>query len=273
MQNSLNTVFSSPFKMFGFSKRFFAEGEGGGGGGDGESWHSQYSYLQENPEAAKAFAKYKTENDAFKGAHEAFKSLGKPYRLPEDHSKLTDEQKDEIRANVAKMEGVPETADGYTVNVPADSRWPSDAEAVANLKKFAKERNWPQKDLQDLVDYEVAAMNKLGEDADKAREKLSKENFDKFSEKLGGNANAIVATEHIKNYLQSFCKDDNGNPDPKMWEQFKSRLFHGDRMVEVILAEALKDVARQHSEGGAPSGQEAGAPANGPFTYPEMKKK
>jgi hypothetical protein len=257
---------------FGRNIVFFADGDGGGGGETAPEWHGDYPYLVENKEASRAFAKYKEPNDAFKGAHEAMKKVGKPYLMPEDHSKLTEDQKNEIRANVAKMNGVPDTADGYVINVSPDTKTAVDAQAIADFKIFAKSKNLPPDVAQDLVNFQIAFADRIAEQGNQAKIEMTKENFRNFSKKLGGDANTLMAMEQVKNYLQSKCKDDKGAPDPKKWESFLARMFYEDKITEEVLFNALLEPARQFSTGGAPAGQPAAAAAEGALAYKEMDK-
>ncbi|NIW99145.1 MAG: hypothetical protein GWN13_13040, partial [Phycisphaerae bacterium] len=226
----LNTVFKH-----GFCNVFFADGDGGGGGGAPE-WHGDYSYISENPEASKAFSKYENADAAFKGAHEAMKKVGKPYWLPDDHSSLTDQQKADINANVSKMNGVPEAADGYVIDVPPDTKSPIDAQAIADFKMFCKENNVPPALAQKTLGFQLALMDKVNELQDEARKSRAKEGFASLSKTLGGDDKAIAAMQQIMEYLQSHCKDSDGKPDPKMWESFKERMFFEDKIVDDVLS-------------------------------------
>lgn len=256
---------------------FFAEGGDGGGGGDGgegDGWLSESEYANSNPEAKQAFSKYTTRADFEKGAHEAMKKVGKTYLLPEDHSKLTDEQKNEIRANIAKMEGVPETADGYTINIPEGTEVPIDDQGIADFKVFAKENNMPVELAQKCVDFQLNFVKRLNDLRGQAINEMTKTNFDKFSKEVGGESNAVLRMDWIKKYLQSCCLGDEGKPDKDVWESFSKRILHEDRMIELPLMRALAPAAQKHvAEGGAPKGGSEGPMAEGALSYPEMRKK
>lgn len=249
---------------------FFAEDGGGGGGGETPAWHADHPCLSENPEASKAYSKYSDVNEALKGGHEAMKKTGRAYWLPEKHDKLSDDQKNEIRANVAVMEGIPETADGYVINPPKEG--PSlDAQGVTDFKVFAKGKNIPPGLAQELSDFQGAFVARMMEQDKQSRIADAKENFLKMSKDLGSDANAITASKQMQNYLQSLCKDDKGNPDPKKWEKLNKRMFFEDKIVEEVLGKAIMEQARKHAEGGGTPGGQATDIVKG-SDYSEMKK-
>ncbi len=242
------------FKRFG-NIRFFAEEGDGGGGGESPDWHGDHDYLKNNPEASKAFGKYADVNEALKGSHEAIKKVGRPYWLPKDHSKLNDTQRDEIRANVAVMDGVPLTPDGYELKTPEGAR--VDDETLAKFKVFAHERKFSPTKTQELLDFQIDFQSRQDKLVIEASEKLSKDNFDQFSKDCGGDTEAALRMEWIKKLLQSKCTKD-GVPDPKMWEDFQKRMFSGDRVIELVLSRALEEPAKKFTEGGAPNAKQKG---------------
>jgi hypothetical protein len=223
-------------------------------------------------------AKYTDANAAMEAALDAQKKVGRPYWLPDDHSKLTDDQKNEIRANVAKMENVPDNADGYVYTKGKETKVPIDEQGIADFKVFCKENKIPQSLFDKLTSFQegftdrIAA--KLNEDNIQAIKKINAETAEKFNKDCGGEANAVLRTTWIKEYLQSFCKDDNGEPDKDMWEAFLKRQFPDDRGTELVLLRALSEPAQKaRGTGGAPPGTPASAVAAGALDYPEMKKK
>jgi len=251
---------------------FYAEGDGGGGGGgEAPAWHADHPYLSENPEAAKAYSKYTDVNEALKGGHEAMKKTGMPYWLPDDHSKLTDDQKNEIRANVAKMEGVPGTPDGYNLEVSKETKAIIDERGMADFKVFAKEKNIPNGLANELLGFQTAFVDRLNGMREEAIKKIASDTFKQFSKDCEGDSNAVLRQTWIKEYLQGFCKDAEGKPDPKMWESVKKRLFFEENGIELVLLRALRDPAQKaKGEGGAPPGGAPQAAAKGSLDYPEM---
>ena len=234
-------------------------------------WHGESDYLKSNPEASKAYSKYADSDKALEGGYEAIKKVGRPFWLPDDHSNLSDEQKNEIRANVAVMEKVPLAPAGYNINMP-EGKTRADEEALAELKVFAHKMKWPNEHLQGVVDYQIAFNQKQKKAVLEDQKTISKENFAQFSKENNGDTNADLKMIQIKNYLQSKCKTDD-KPDPKMWEAFVERMFINDRMSELVLARALSEPAQKFAEGGAPAGSQASAVVPGAFDYAEMDKK
>lgn len=271
--------------MIRFLNVFYSP-DGGGGGGDGGAgdgggdggtpapeWHGDVAYFKDNPEAAKAFGKYKTMDDAFKGAHEAIKRFGKPYHLPEDGSKLTDAQRAELKAGVAKLNGVPETPDGYEITAPDGAV--IDEQGIADFKAFAHEHGIDPKTAQGLVDFQLAFVDRLNKARGKVIEGMTNNNYKTFlNEDCGGDKEVAGARlEMVKNYLQTFCTKD-GKPDPKTWESFSARIMHNDRMIELPLLRALHEAAQMKvGTGGAPGsfGQPTGK--GGALSYAEMDGK
>lgn len=240
--------------------------------GSGENWQSQSEYIKATPEAGVAFKDYKTVDDAIKGGHEAMKKVGKPYWLPDDHSNLTDVQKNEIRANVAKMEGVPDNADGYEIKVPEGSM--VDEQGIADFKVFSKENNLPKELAQKLVDFQLSFVDRLNKLRAEKINEMTEANAKQFSKDMGGDANAVLRMQWIKEFLQTKCTGEDGKPDAKVWESFSRRIMHNDRIIELPLLRALSDAAQQaRGTGGAPQGDIPGAVAPGALAYQEMDKK
>lgn len=266
---------------------FFYSPDGGGGGdaggaadagsgdasADGQAWHSQYAYLKSNPDAAKAFAKYKTADDAFKGAHEAIKRFGQPYHLPEDGSKLTDKQKAEFRASVAKFNGVPDSPDGYEFEIPADAS--IDEQALGDFKKLAHERGVDPQTAKDLLGLQLGMVKRLNDHRTKVIEGMTNNNYKTYlNDDCGGDKDiAAQRLEQVKRYLQSqFTKD--GAVDTEGWEKFAARIYHGDRIIELPILRALSEAAQMKmGTGGSPDSFGHAAAKSGAFRYAEMDKK
>lgn len=239
------------------------------------AWQGEHSFFSENPEAAQATAKYKDIDSYFKGAHEAMTKTGRPYWLPDDHSKLTDDQKNEIRANVAKMENVPGTADGYKYTKGKETKAPIDEQGIADFKVFAKENNIPQSVFDKLTGFQEALTDRVSTRANEVYvQKINEVNnktAERFNKDCGGEENAVLRTTWIKEYLQTFCKGDDGEPDKDMWESFLKRQFPDGKGTELVLLRALMEPAKKaRGTGGAPSGTPAQVAQDS--DYSEMKK-
>jgi len=261
---------------FGPNLWFFADGDGGdGGGGGGElTWHGDYQYFTDNPDAVKAFSKYADESEAFKGAHEAIKKLGEPYRLPKNFDKLSDEQKAEFNTSLAKLKGVPENAEGYEFKVPDGVSL--DEQTLADFKLLCHKQGKTTAEAQEILDLQLGMVGRLNEERDTAIKEMTDSNYKQFVKECGGEKQALLRMGWIKEFLQSKCttEDDKGEmqPDPEMWEAFAKRITYGDRVIELPLLRALSDAAQQaRGQGGSPAGAGAGPMAAGALDYPEMK--
>ena len=259
---------------------FFADGDGDGGGGDGggetPEWHSDFPCLADNPEASKAMSKYKTADAGMSAAYEAQKKIGLPFWLPDDHSKLTDDQKNEIRANVAKMEGLPETADGYVLKVKEGSKTTVDDLGMAEFKVFCKENHISNETAQKLLDFQTGFTDRvsaafMANEAQKIKDRnveISKQ----FSIDCGGEAQQVLRREQIKTLLQSMCKDADDKPDPKMWEDFEKQ--YDEKGVDLVLLRALSKPALAAAEGGTGAAGGSGYGSAKPASdYAEMRGK
>jgi hypothetical protein len=261
-----------------------ADGNDGGGadGGAGadaaagvaESWHSQFGFFKDNPDAAKRFSKYKTADEAFKGADEAVKRFGKPYHLPDDHAKLSGKHKAEVTAYVRKMSGVPESPEGYEFNVPDDTA--VDDQGMSEFRKLAHERGVDPETAQGLLDLQFGLVGRLNKARAKIIEGMTNKNYQTFlAEDCEGDKEVAGARlEMVKKYLQTQCKGKDGQPDAKLWEAFSARIMHGDRIIELPLLRALTEAAQMHvGTGGAPGGSSPSAAKPGAFNYGEMDGK
>ena len=255
--------------------RYLAPGDAGGeGGGEaGETWQSEHAYFESNPEAAKAFSKYKSADEAWAGAYEAVKRFGSPYHLPKDHSKLTDAQRAEIRASVAQMNGVPADPEGYEFDVPDDAL--VDEQAIAEYRKIAHERGIDPQTAKDLLGLQIGMVKRLNDARGKALEGMTHRNYQTFVEQDCGGDKDVAAgrMELVKRYLQSqFTKD--GQIDTEGWEKFQQRIMYGDRMIELPLLRALHEAAQMKmGQGGGPPASGFQQKAAGALTYPEMTRK
>jgi hypothetical protein len=273
------------FPMYFYSPDGGAGGDGGtadsGGAAaaeGGESWHSQFAYLKSNPEAAKAFAKYKTADDAFKGAHEAIKRFGKPYHLPEDASKLTDEQRAEIDGWHRKTKGVPEKPEGYEFEIPEDAN--IDEQTLGDFKKLAHERGVDPQTAKDLLGLQLGMVKRLNEHRGRIFEGMGNNTYKTFKNAdCEGNADlANAKLENVKKLLQTYCVKADGTPDPEMWNGFKTRHFitlndGQDRMTELVLLRPLAELAQMKvGTGGSPGDGSRSMETAGVFSYPEMKR-
>lgn len=265
--------------------RFFAEATGGAGaggdaGGDGGGegapeghWTGEHAYFKNNPEAVKSFAKYKTADDAWKGAHEAIKRFGEPFHLPEEGTKLSKDQQAKLTASVRKLNGVPEDPDGYEIAVPEGA--PVDEQGITDWKAFAHEHGLPPAVAQKAVEFQLAFVDRLNKARGKVIEGMTNANYKAFlNEDCGGDKElAAQKLEQVKQFLQQqFTKD--GVIDTAGWEKFAARIYHGDRIIELPLLRALSQAAQMAvGTGGAPGSFGTATMKAGALSYGEMDRK
>lgn len=242
-----------------------------GGDGTTPAWHADFPSLADNPESSKKMSKYLTADAAMAGAVDAQEKAGKAYFLPDDHSKLTDEHKAEIRANVAKMNGVPETPEGYGITTPDGAI--IDDQAISELKAFAHKNGYTKEQVQGLVDLQVGFVNRINTTTDETIGTRIKDGFTQYAKEVGGEATAALHMEWVKRYLKSKSTVE-GTFNQEMWDGFEKRNFYNNQGKELVLLRALKDSAQQHEAtgGGAGSVDVVTPDHKGSLQYPEMKK-
>jgi len=234
-------------------------------------WHGEVPYLSENPDAGKAFSKYTDVNEAFKGAHEALKKIGEPYRLPKNVAKLSDEQRAEFYSGVAKLKGAPENPEGYDLKIPDGVT--VDDEAVGEFKMLCHKQGKTKAEAQDMLNLQLAMVGRLNARRETAIKEMTAKNAEQFAKEVGGDQNAVLRTGWVKEYLQSKCFGEDGEPDKDVWEAFQKRIMFEDRIIELPLLRALSEAAQHfRGQGGAPMGNMAAAAPAGALSYPEMKK-
>lgn len=240
----------------------------------GESWMDGYESLSD-PEVRKSLSKYKDENSAMAGLAEAQKKIGRPYWLPEKHDSLTEEQKAEIRSNVALMDGVPKTAEDYVLtDTEEDAGLFIDPEVVVNYKKMSKELNIPPVTVQKLYDFQKAFVRKQNEWREQAIKEMQQKTFDRLAKELKSPDAVTARMEWIMQYLKDFAKKEDGTFDQEEWDAFSRRNFWNNQGHEYILMAALSPIAQQlKGTGGSPPGGTPMAAAKGSLSYPEMQKK
>ncbi len=242
------------------------------GAGDTPAWHADFPSLAGNPEASKAMAKYATPDAAMAGAVDAQGKVGRPFWLPDDHSKLTDEHKTAIRANVAKMNGVPSTPDGYVQKIPKGSI--VDDQVISELKVYAHARGWSQEDFQGAIDLQIGFVSRINTQTDKIIGTRIKNGFAQYAKEVGGEATAALHMELVKRYCKSKSTVE-GVFNQEMWDGFEKRNFYSNQGKELVLLRALLPAAQQYEAtgGGADSVGDVAAAHKGSLRYAEMDKK
>lgn len=242
------------------------------------SWMDNYPSLAD-PEVRKTMSKYADEDAAMAGAVEAQRKLGKPYLLPETHDKLTDDQKTEIRANVAKMNGVPDSPDGYEIKISEDAKSNIDEQTLEEFKKFAHERDFSEAHVQELIDFQLSFAERQGKTRISSIENMQKTTLEQRTKDLSGDENAAaLESEWIMRHLKkcAYTVDESGNQvlDKDMWKAFCTRNFFNNKGHELVLMRALGPWAKQEeATGGSPQAGGPMAGAKGSLAYKEMDSK
>jgi len=107
-------------------------------------------------EALANFAKKFDSPDAMcKSGYELEQKLGHSFRLPDDLSSLTDEQKATLHERVRSLRNIPETADGYEITRPEKmpEGMPYNEALETAFKAFAFERGWDAADVNELAGW------------------------------------------------------------------------------------------------------------------------
>ncbi|KPK42751.1 MAG: hypothetical protein AMJ65_07195 [Phycisphaerae bacterium SG8_4] len=265
--------------LYGSGIRVFHTEGGGEGGGGGEGveggdtgWQADHPFFADNPDAAKAFAKYTSAEEAWKGAHEAVRKVGEPYKLPKDLSKLTEEQAADFQKGLNTLRGVPESPDKYNLTLGDDVA--VDDETMSEFRQMAHKEGWTEAQAQGVLDLYKGYVGRMVDKRNGMIKDMTDKNYDQYVKEKGSEADAKLRHGWIKEYLQTCCLGEDGQPDKDVWEAFQARILHEDRIIELPLVRALEEPARlARGGGGAPAGQGASRIAPGALDYPEMKKK
>jgi hypothetical protein len=254
------------------------QGDGGDAGGDadaggGESWHNTFAYFQNNPDAVKAFSKYADADAAFKGAHDTMRKMGAPFRVPDAGAKLTDAQRQEFSAALAKFRGVPDSPEGYEFEIPEGAA--IDEQAMSDYRRLAHERGIDPDTAKDLLGVQLDMVKRLTEHRAKVIQGMTDNNYKTFlNDDCGGDKElAGQRLEEVKRFLQlQFTRD--GEIDTDGWEKFAARIMHGDRIIELPILRALSRAAQMEvGTGGAPPDYGRQMAKSGAFGYAEMDRK
>jgi len=147
-------LFGSPAMRFendsggepGADGSFDTSGRAGGGG---EPWYSQFEAIAQNDELKSFASKYASAEEAIKGGMNAQKAIGSSFRLPEDTSKLNDEQKAQLMGYINNFREIPDDPSGYELQ-PNELRGQELTDAFAS---FAKENGLDKQTVHSLVDW------------------------------------------------------------------------------------------------------------------------
>ncbi|NIQ97682.1 MAG: hypothetical protein GWN87_28540 [Desulfuromonadales bacterium] len=269
--------------MIGRPQVFYSPGEGGGDGGSdggdavatletGEHWldtNPAYADVAGDESARNILGRYATEADQVKAHLELRRTASKPYHLPDDPAKLTEAQHAEIDQWRAKARGVPEKPEDYQINVPENLEV-SD-EIMGEFRQLCHRTGKTDAEANELFGLHLKTLEFFNGERNKIFARMAKGSAKTFEEIdcAGDKELAGSRMEQVRQYLQTFCVDKDGEPDSKEWEKFCVRHFYNGQMMELILMRALHDAARlKLGTGGSPGGG-APTPPEG-SRYPTM---
>lgn len=186
-----------------------------------------------------ALQRYDTPEKAFRGLIEAKQQISKPFRLPADMSKLTDDQRTEFDTGMRTLRGVPDSVEGYKFETEGvenldenllksftemchkDGRNQEEANGMFNWWNQARAENQKAIDAQSEQN-----LNEHNDKADKARAELWKGDQE---------ANEELINRAITNACNGDEEVEAANKDFKDYD-----LMHSLPMAKVMLALAKK---------------------------------
>jgi hypothetical protein len=128
--------------------------------------------------------------------------------MPESFEKLTDEQKADVLVKVAKMQGVPDTVDGYELTRPKLPEGMNyDEEGEKLIKDLALSHNFPQAVTQNLYNLYNSLMLKRHEANIKAAQEAAEKAVNQLEVDWGGTPKAKENFELNKRLLMHFGGD------------------------------------------------------------------
>ena len=210
------------------------------------------------PEMKQAFAKYATPDDAFKGAFEAQKMTGKPFKLPESLDKLDDKTRVEFKASIGKLLGAIEKPEdlkdiNLTVGMPEGGK-PDDG-IVAVLNKWAIGKP------KDVVQETIQVWNEAQETAKKqmeanylAQSKVTEEELIK-PERFGSKEKYLAASELIKRMFSNIK-----GMTPEKFESIGKYLVDTRSLHSADYIEAMSVLAEAHAGEGSTETGDGGKP-------------
>lgn len=124
--------------------------------GDQKHWSQGHEAITGSEDLAKYAAKFDDVAAAVKSGHELEKKLGSSYRLPDDLGTLNEEQRAELLTKTANLRDVPESPDGYEIQVPDGIE--RDENFISAFTALAHEKKWSKGDVQAMADFYMDAM-------------------------------------------------------------------------------------------------------------------
>jgi len=232
-----------------------ADGQNQGEQG-GEQKHWTESKETFTPEMKTAFAKYGSEDDAFKGAFEAQKSIGKPYKLPESIDKLPDDKtRGEFMAGIGKLTGAvqtPEDLKDFNFKVGMPEGVEPDAEIMAGMSKFIVDKHVPKALAQEYVEYsnkmgvEIMTRMKQAEQADFLAKAKASDDAMIADPTIGSAEKLTIEDENVRRMFQNDLE-----LTAEEYEAIAPELVDANFTKNVVLRKAMIRMARKISATGS----------------------
>lgn len=220
---------------------------------------NDYPDLLEDETTKAILGRYDTREDAFKALVEQRKQISSGFKLPDE---LSDSEREQVLARGAKLRGVLEGAENYTLVKPEElGETDISEEAKMALRIFAKERSIGQETLQGLYEKTLRLI-KSRADADEVQRI---EDFDNehdatatSMQKYWGPDEYAGRLELIKDFAQSRAIDKED------YDRFINRLKETGMGNDPLLMKLVGDGAkmRQLVEGNASMGDKVGFEAS-----------
>jgi len=229
---------------------------------------------------SKAVSKFDSPYKLGKSYAELEKKLGSEFRIPDDVSKLSDEQKEALNARVKELSGAPKSIEDYQLDIPEEMVSLIDQDAVQAIKETALEKGATQDQLNAItktyMDNLAAAYNKQVEARNEALDAYKKELGSKASEVLGtvDSAGKTVELGNVQKAAMQLSKelgldyvDSDGKPKSKLWDELEMTRL-GDK---VSLCKVFDWIYKEKFAEGAPTPSAGTAQESESFfDYPSM---
>lgn len=211
------------------------------------------------PEAKQVLSKFKTQEDVNIGYIELQKSLGKPFKFPENPDKLDDKTKGEFTASLHKAIGAVEKPEelkdiNWTDGMPEGSK--ADEGLQAAISKLATEKHWPKSVVQDGVKWWNGLAAQAKEQQKLEEQKKEQAKLDKMKaaneylvKTFGGEKQVAEGSELVKRMFAKLVPADQ-------YEQAGDELVDSGMTTNPVLASALIKLANTYyKEGATESGE------------------
>jgi len=116
-----------------------------------QHWSAEHPAIAEDEKLSAFAQKFEDVASAVKSGYELERKLGSSYRLPDDLSTLSEDQKADILSKAGVLRGVPEKPEDYEIEIDEDAE--PDEDLLASFKQKAHELRAGNKDAQEWVNW------------------------------------------------------------------------------------------------------------------------